>query len=674
MDSSDELACSYYVLSMEDNPQYEAISYTWFDRNGPPKETIAAHSMLIIEDGMIRTRVGLTENLWAALRSIRHARHSEPRQLIWVDALCIDSIPLAFKTSSIALIPKIFQMANHVYVWLGPDDDSSVSAVSSLHCLLENEGLVGRPSHTEMQANRVDWKAIHTLVRRVWFHRAWVVQEIALARSADLRCGSDHIAWDEFADAITCIGELSSARVDWYVHADMGPRHVRSPDFLASLRGIKDSNAYRLVKMLPKMFRFHNGTQNRECLLNLEDLVCEFATFTVSNQLDRIYAYISLARDALKEPFKGYVSSWEQPFCVSDRLKRRGLSAEREQYLRQSLLTHEVWRMFKCRQADKHNLPSNMPDRRFSPKRTVNVPRPSNLSARQAEIALEVIRKLKAGVAVSRSEGRGLAISRRLSRQHNHISRIVRTLFFTRDHITIDYTQSFTDLAIDFVRSSISASNSLDIIMRPWAPNDLDNHGDLPSWILSLPRKHTDSLPVTMHLPAQADLAETLANSEHARNASGHKPPHWRITGRELKIRGIAFDEIQECFDPCILGIIPWEWLELAEDIKRADGGTLWRLMVGGRDEFGKRAPQWFARAFHQLRMITSVGEDCDIRRLLEMDNNSEMMARYMACVVKTCTDKRLVALKRVGRFALVPRRARRGDQYVYPFHRSYRY
>ena len=39
------------------------------------------------------------------------------------------------------------------------------------------------------------WEAARALLRRPWFTRAWIVQEIAVARSVVLACGSWKMDW-----------------------------------------------------------------------------------------------------------------------------------------------------------------------------------------------------------------------------------------------------------------------------------------------------------------------------------------------------------------------------------------------------------------------------------------------------------------------------------------------
>lgn len=48
-------------------------------------------------------------------------------------------------------------------------------------------------------------------MQRPWFSRRWVVQEIALARSATIYCGNDKIPWTNSAVAVELFVEVETA-------------------------------------------------------------------------------------------------------------------------------------------------------------------------------------------------------------------------------------------------------------------------------------------------------------------------------------------------------------------------------------------------------------------------------------------------------------------------------
>lgn len=71
----EDVSCKLTVVSLDDNPVYEALSYTWGDPLD--KTPILLESVPFL----------ITKNLHWALRRLRHV---EETRHIWVDALCIN--------------------------------------------------------------------------------------------------------------------------------------------------------------------------------------------------------------------------------------------------------------------------------------------------------------------------------------------------------------------------------------------------------------------------------------------------------------------------------------------------------------------------------------------------------------------------------------------------------
>ena len=80
-------------------------------------------------------------------------------------------------------IAKIFKLARSVIVWLGDETFDSDLALKAI----EMGDLTKSESEHEVVA------AVKSLLRRSWFRRVWVRQEIGLAQAAIVRCGSSSI-------------------------------------------------------------------------------------------------------------------------------------------------------------------------------------------------------------------------------------------------------------------------------------------------------------------------------------------------------------------------------------------------------------------------------------------------------------------------------------------------
>jgi hypothetical protein len=73
--SVDHVSCNLSIVSLDDQPEDEALSYAW----GDPSDTRCV--------ACSNKPVEVTINLYAALQ---HIRHLDKARALWVDALCIN--------------------------------------------------------------------------------------------------------------------------------------------------------------------------------------------------------------------------------------------------------------------------------------------------------------------------------------------------------------------------------------------------------------------------------------------------------------------------------------------------------------------------------------------------------------------------------------------------------
>jgi len=98
------------VVSLDDNPTFEAISYSW----GNPFP-----SCQIICSGK---SVSITQNGYNAVRSLLcNSRIST----IWIDAICINQSDDAEKNRQVPLMRDIYGRAKRTYIWLGNSTEDS---------------------------------------------------------------------------------------------------------------------------------------------------------------------------------------------------------------------------------------------------------------------------------------------------------------------------------------------------------------------------------------------------------------------------------------------------------------------------------------------------------------------------------------------------------------------
>ncbi|KLU86454.1 hypothetical protein MAPG_05467 [Magnaporthiopsis poae ATCC 64411] len=185
---------------------YEALSYVWGKLDG-------RHSISI--DGR---DLPVTANLHAALRHLRN-RHLE--RILWVDAVCINQGNDGEKADQIQLMASIYSQANRVVVWLDEAGDKAGDWALQEIRRLAAEEMGGNT--TELVISEKAKLGVLALLRRRWFERIWVLQEVAAAQSIQIRCGS--IGLDGYAFSTA----LGSAALDPVYEAAPGLQSLIRP-------------------------------------------------------------------------------------------------------------------------------------------------------------------------------------------------------------------------------------------------------------------------------------------------------------------------------------------------------------------------------------------------------------------------------------------------------------
>jgi hypothetical protein len=176
----DILHCTFSIVSLDNSPQFEALSYAW----GNPKDltpvALDGHVMLI------------TVNLHRALTRLR--QQTEER-ILWVDALCIDQSNLEERCIQVSQMQYVFRQASTVVVFLGEAWHGSDIAIDYMEMLARDPQLHYDPElEPHADCHGLDaWSEqlfsyLMQLFRLPWFQRTWTVQEFVLAQDVDFVC------------------------------------------------------------------------------------------------------------------------------------------------------------------------------------------------------------------------------------------------------------------------------------------------------------------------------------------------------------------------------------------------------------------------------------------------------------------------------------------------------
>lgn len=285
--------CSLEVttLGSEDFHLDYALSYTW----GPPAEYGRFQHMTnelkcpVICNGI---EILVAENLVCFLKQARQTPWLAHKSY-WVDAVCINQQDLEERSSQVRMMGKIFGSGTKVLIWLGEEDEFTTMALTLLKDLARlnddqrnqlHPGLTDYgDSKFENFLNTNAWLAVARFFQRTFFNRAWIMQEVVLARRLEVLCGAETLEWDTLAQA-----SVYFAQTAWKDHLIQ----LVSPDMV-------DSKCYSHV---PAMLQTSRKYQTRllwaDALLHALIRSRHFKSFDLR---DKVYCVLGLVEEYIQD-------------------------------------------------------------------------------------------------------------------------------------------------------------------------------------------------------------------------------------------------------------------------------------------------------------------------------------------------------------------------------------
>jgi hypothetical protein len=209
----------------------------------------------------------------------------------------------------------IYKKADAVLIWLGPQDEVTRQAVRAMLNLSMNPELTSRALHLSeedrstvfkvagsLPIHDFGWYCIASLLRRRWFRRAWVIQEVAWARIAIVVC--DHRPWLDW--------HVLSVLSDWMVENGkdrdvwLKPWIERSSAYFVPPGYSGKSSGDLIARAIRSMGRIHRevGTDSPTMIVkegvkksSLLELLVRFWESECSVPHDKVYALFSLCQD-----------------------------------------------------------------------------------------------------------------------------------------------------------------------------------------------------------------------------------------------------------------------------------------------------------------------------------------------------------------------------------------
>ncbi|KAF5659010.1 het-domain-containing protein [Fusarium heterosporum] len=280
-----DVFCSLFeaTTSPDEGTPYKALSYTWgaveyHDDTRPHLPEIFVNDV----------KFEATDNLRMALSRIRN---SECDEVLWIDAICINQKDDREKGHQVKQMGEIYKNAEEVLIWLGPSNEAIRDLFELVTLVDENARDISTPvRHREWTRHCRDhllhhYKSAKTpqnigamkqLMSRRWFRRIWILQEVAMARTARIVCGSSSCPARTFSLMPSLLDIPTTAHVQAVL--DLMPR-IRGNTWWASDR-------------------------------SLHNLLIKFAGSEAKDERDMVYALLSISQDAC-DPARLY-PSYEQ--------------------------------------------------------------------------------------------------------------------------------------------------------------------------------------------------------------------------------------------------------------------------------------------------------------------------------------------------------------------------
>jgi len=268
---SKPIECIVRTVSLRDNRNYIALSYTWGD---------SSVTAAIFINGVEHQ---ITTNLESALR---HIRDDVKPIVLWVDAICINQSDITERNHQVQLMRQIYSDVK-VLAWLGKEEDGSDGAIE----FIENWGpKLGKLLRTDFKPQEIDGlfqpemvNSVKRFFKRPWWERLWTVQEVVLGREVILVCGHTFMSWDHIRRWVSVNYDFAKSSFWELLDESSGEKRAMAAGLMPS----------RCVSTVSLRISFWTGGFSHGLLL----LLYSFQDFKTTDPLDKVYALLGLVPD-----------------------------------------------------------------------------------------------------------------------------------------------------------------------------------------------------------------------------------------------------------------------------------------------------------------------------------------------------------------------------------------
>lgn len=294
---------------LENCPTYISLSYTW----GPPLATDeckalyeGAQRSLLLQTGNHTGHLRTGLNLWEGLEQLLAAGYTG---YLWVDAICINQNDLQERSSQVALMGRIYADCRKVVVWLGRDQ-SNLADFSWFHDVLLPaldeqfiEGGGKSDFHSIVKSANLGieptarWRGyVLFYEERRWFHRCWIIQEVAVAKEVCVFCGPESLDFEEICDMAMFLHDVATDVIpgDWQ-------QEIPHTELLSGHKAFVIATQHALCKLpeLPNMNYMAlitgSKTQLELCFGLFLSALSAVRGYQASDPRDKAYAALGMA-------------------------------------------------------------------------------------------------------------------------------------------------------------------------------------------------------------------------------------------------------------------------------------------------------------------------------------------------------------------------------------------
>jgi hypothetical protein len=236
-DADNSIRCTLRIFPIDESPPFIALSYAW----GSPAETrqilldgkdftvrenLHAALLMILEkkkDSEVassRLRAETPSSQWLQSTRKDYMLDKDNWHLFWIDALCVNQENIPERNHQVNMMREIFAGAAFVMVWLGPESVDSNLAMVSLQSSSPDSNLPmdsvqftsGEPKLSSPAwstwAEEPKRNAIVSLLKRNYWRRVWIIQEIIKARALLITCGNASLFWSQLDNFVVGLGPI----------------------------------------------------------------------------------------------------------------------------------------------------------------------------------------------------------------------------------------------------------------------------------------------------------------------------------------------------------------------------------------------------------------------------------------------------------------------------------